>query len=732
MRLVVASNRLPVTITREDGTYRTKESVGGLVSGLNPFLEAQGAERLWIGWPGIPAPKQDHPALRERLRKEHGALPVFLREATVKNHYRGFCNRTLWPLFHYFTTYVEYEDRYWESYQHVNERFADAIAGTVAPGDTIWVHDYHLMLLPQLLRERLPDAAIGYFHHIPFPSFEVYRLLPRAWGQALLRGLMGADLVAFHTYDYTQYFLRSLLRLLGLENVRGELTVDGRPVKVDTVPMGVDFPKFAEVDADPAVDAEQERYAAILRDQKVVLSIDRLDYSKGIENRLEGFQTFLERNPEWHKRVTLVLVVVPSRTRVVEYRRMKRQIDQLVGEINGAFGDITWTPILYQFAQIPFEALAALYGLADVALVTPLRDGMNLIAMEYLATTGEGPGVLVLSEMAGAARELPEALIVNPSDRGEIADALREGLEMDPEEQMERNRAMVRRLERRDALWWGRTFVRELERVKEAQAALRTKRFGSEARARFEADFRGSTSRLLLLNYDGTLVPFVRHPEQAEPDDGLRELLEGLHRLPNTDVVVVSGRPRPVLEEWLQGLDVGLIAEHGAWIRKTGGSWETVGPLRDDWKDALLPLFQGYADRVPRSAVEVKDYSLVWHYGDAEPELGSSRAAELADELSESTEDDPLLVLRGGKVVEVRNAGVTKGNGALQWVMEGSYDFVAAFGDDWTDEGLFLALPDDAWTVRVGAADTEARWIVDDYGAVRDLLGRLPRADPPG
>lgn len=731
MRLIVVSNRLPVTVTEQRGEFRIKESVGGLVSGLQPTLQAleeEGVSPLWIGWPGVATGKDSQDVLRVRLRKEQGCLPVFLSRATVNDFYRGFCNRTLWPLFHYFPTYAEYPERYWRAYRRVNETFADAVAAEAEPDDAIWVHDYHLMLLPQLLRERLPQATIGYFHHIPFPSFELYRLMPRAWGRAILEGLLGADLVGFHTHDYTRYFLRSLLRILGLEPERGTLNRGGRLVRVDTIPLGVDFPRFAEAAEDPGVQEEERNQGRILEGQKVVLSIDRLDYTKGIGHRLEGYEAFLEENPDWHGRVALVLVVVPSRTRVAEYRRMKRQIDQLVGRINGRFGDIPWTPILYQFTQLPFQTLAALYRLADVALVTPLRDGMNLVAMEYVASQTDRRGVLVLSEMAGAARELPEALIVNPSDRGEIGDALRTALEMPEEERVRRIEPMARRLRRRDARWWGHAFLEGLRRVKDDQAELRSKVLTEGQREALRRAHAQAQRRLLLLNYDGTLVPFARYPRHVPPDPALRDLLATLAADGATHVVLVSGRTRDRMEAWFQGLPVGLIAEHGAWVRPVGRPWATTGPLRDDWKEEVLPLFESYADRVPQSAVEVKDFSVVWHYGYAEPELGSSRAAELADELSEALGGREVEVLRGGKAVEVRNAGITKGAGARRWLAGGTYDWICAMGDDWTDEPLFEALPLEAWSLRVGVARTQARWILPGPEDVRVILTELASA----
>ncbi len=731
MRILVVSNRLPVTVIERKGSLSYKDSVGGLVSGLRPYLASltdsspPRGEYTWIGWPGIVAKGDIKEELREKLSSEFRAHPVFLNKETVEKFYRGFCNRTIWPLFHYFPTYAVFDEEHWRAYGEVNEAFCDSVMEIIRPDDLLWIHDYHLMLLPKLVREEMPNVAIGYFHHIPFPSFEIFRLLPRRWGRDILEGLLGSDLVGFHTNDYTQYFLRSVLRVLGLEHERGQLIVNDRLVKADTLPLGVDFQRFQNASTAPEVVKEQEKLRKTLKGLKLILSVDRLDYTKGILNRLQGYAAFLAKNPKWHKRVVLLLVVVPSRTGVERYREMKEQIDELVGRINGRFGDVEWTPVLYQYSHLPLHTLVAMYLISDVALITPLRDGMNLIAKEYIATKTDRTGVLILSEMAGASRELGEAILINPNDKEEMADALREGLEMAPQVQVRRNTAMFERLRRHDALHWGSDFVKELLSAKEFQGSLQAKILSSEAEDHLVQSYNRSGRRLIFVDYDGTLIPFSPDSQEARPGNHILEALKNLSQERGTEVVVTSGRIKDLLEEWFGVLSVGLVAEHGAFVKEGGKEWRLIKSLRGEWKSEILPMLEMYSDRLPGSFVEEKEFSLVWHYRAADPEVGGMRARELADDLAGLKAHTDVQVLQGSKVIEVRNAGVDKGTAALEWLSKGDYDFVLAIGDDWSDEDLFAVLPDSAWSIRVGVADSYARFSVPNHRRVSDLLGKL-------
>jgi len=467
-RIIIVSNRLPFTVEQENGEVRFKESAGGVATGLKSLLESMPPlltpkpDYLWVGWPGGAISERQRSEVQSRARSEFRSHCVFLSEEDFENFYQGFCNKTIWPLFHYFPSNASYDENYWLQYKKVNEAFGESLLEVVEQDDILWIHDYHLMLLPDLLRKKLPKVRIGFFLHIPFPQLEIFRLLPAKWRREILEGLLGADLIGFHTHDYMEYFLRCVQRILGYKHKIGHLAVGDRTVKVGAFPMGVDFKKFHAAARSLEGRKAKEELRKTFAETKIILSVDRQDYSKGIIHRLQGFEAMLERNPQWHGKVTLLMIVVPSRIGIQDYEEMKKQIEELVGKINGKFGAIHWAPINYHYRSVPFDTLVSLYAMSDVALVTPLRDGMNLVAKEYVASRTDRTGVLILSEMAGAAKELGEAIIVNPNHREEIAEALKAALEMPCKEQIRRNRTMQNRLKRFDVAHWATGFIREL------------------------------------------------------------------------------------------------------------------------------------------------------------------------------------------------------------------------------------------------------------------------------
>jgi trehalose 6-phosphate synthase/phosphatase len=725
-RLVIVSNRLPVTpALDENGAVVFPGSVGGLATGLGSFYRRY--ESLWIGLHDpIEGTNMDDEAVRACLFEDHSCLPVLVDADDAALYYQGFSNETIWPVFHHFPQYAIFDRASWDAYTRVNERFADAVAEAWRPGDLVWVNDYHLMLLPGLLRERLPTASIGFFLHIPFPSFEIFRMLP--WRDELIDGLLGADLVGFHTYDYARHFLSSALRLKGLDQTFSELSVNGRTVRVDAFPMGIDYERFAAAAGSAEVEANARDLRRQIGDRAFVLSVDRLDYSKGIPARLAAFAQLLDEHPEWHERVSLTMVAVPSRTDVEHYQLLKREVDELVGRINGEYGTMDWTPVHYLYRSLPFDELVALYREADVMLVTPLRDGMNLVAKEYVATKGDSRlGVLVLSELAGAATELGEALIVNPFDSDALVDALGQALGMPADEQRQRLTAMQDRLRRYDVIVWAEDFTGALEHSREHLAELEALSLGADARDRLETEYRTAGRRLLLLDYDGTLMDFSKQPESVVPDDELRETLRALATTPSTEVVIISGRSRSLLEEWLGDLDVSLVAEHGGLSRRRGGVWQTDAHPPERWKDAIRPVMERFVQRTPGTFIEEKETALVWHYRAADPGLGPERSRELRHALGHLTENLDLAVMEGKRVLEVKAAGVNKGRAALTFIEGEPWDFVLAVGDDRTDEDVFGVVPDMAWSIKVGGGPSLARFRVPSVAAVRDLLERLAR-----
>ncbi|HEY5753543.1 MAG TPA: bifunctional alpha,alpha-trehalose-phosphate synthase (UDP-forming)/trehalose-phosphatase [Chthoniobacterales bacterium] len=729
-RLIVVSNRLSFSLKHSENGYKFTPSCGGLATALSGYIQRQREEDphfdcIWVGWPGGAVASEDEARLKTQALRDHRAYPVFLSAEDMERFYNGFCNATLWPLFHYFPNYARYEEDHWQTYVRVNRLFCEAVSGIAEPGDVFWIHDYHLLLLPRMLRERLQDASIGFFLHIPFPSFEVFRQLPTRWRRQILEGMLGADLIGFHTQDYTQYFLHSVFRTLGHEHHLGQITMAGEVRRAEAFPIGIDFDKFMTAANSKQVAADRAEIEQGLRWRRVILSVDRLDYSKGILHRLRGYEALLESSPEWRGRVAFILAVVPSRVEVERYQRMKHDLDELVGQINGAYGTVDWVPIIYQYRQLGFTELVTLYNLAPVALITPLRDGMNLVAKEYLASKPDGTGVLILSEMAGVARELGEALQINPNHRGEIAEALKEALCMSVDEQVRRNRPMQERLKAYDDKRWVSNFLSALDRIKARQGKLATGHLSRALRQEALAQYRAANKRFILLDYDGTLVPFASQPHLAAPDASLLELMRALCAEPRNEVFIISGRDRPLLEDWFKGIPVRIIAEHGAWIRSPEGKWRLLKPLASEWKRRLRPLLQAYVDRVPGSLLEEKDYSLAWHYRRADPEHGEQRAKELIDDIVSFTANFDVQVVEGKKVVEVRNAGVNKGAAALQCLEAANPDFIVALGDDQTDEDLFKALPGKAVSVRVGSPHSHAKYHVVDYVEARDLLESL-------
>ena len=722
-RLLIVSNRLPITIQERKGELHVEPSVGGLATGLSSWYKS--SDSIWVGWAGIGRKKiKGEKDIMAKLRSEN-YYPVPLSEHDVEAYYHGFCNRTIWPLFHYFPIYAEYSEDFWRAYEQVNTTFANVVAGIARPNDIIWIHDYHLMLLPKLLRERLPKATMGFFLHIPFPSFEIFRLLP--WRNQILEGLLGSDLVGFHTYEYTGHFLDSVHHLLGYEGAMGQITMTDRIVKADTFPMGINYERYSSVAQDLKVQAERKRFHKKLGDCQVILSVDRLDYTKGIPQRLEAFSLFLDKNPKFKRKVILVLLVVPSRTRMEHYIQLKKQVDGLVGEINGKHGAIGWMPIWYLYRSLPFYSLAALYSLADVALVTPLRDGMNLVAKEYTTAQTDGKGVLILSETAGAAQELGEAIIINANNQEEIAQALPKALEMPEQEQIERNRIMQKRLRRYDVVRWANEFMDKLLYTKKLQREMQEKALTYEMQKKLSSDFQESDKALLLLDYDGTLVPFYPRPEEAMPGAKLLRLLEKLTKNPRNEVVLISGRDKDTLEKWFGGLDVGLVAEHGVWSREKGGEWETIKTLTSEWKEEVHLILESWVDRTPGSFIEEKEFSLVWHYRKANPKLGELRARELINNLSNITANLNLHVLEGSKVVEVKNTDINKGRTASRWISREKWDFILALGDDWTDEDTFKVLPSTAWSIKVGFGASAARFSLSSPSKATSLLRKMVR-----
>lgn len=721
--LYIVSNRLPVNVNIEENELKLKHSLGGLATGLSSFYKTY--DGLWFGWPGLNVPEENRmlkDEIAEKLLEEH-CKPVFIEEEDFKGYYEGFSNMTIWPQFHYFSESAVYEQEFWEKYVKVNRLFCDVISENIDPKGYIWIQDYHLMLLPRMLRNRFPDAKIGYFLHIPFPSSEVVLTLP--WRRPLLDGMLGADLIGFHTFDYVRHFLSSVRRIMGYEHIYNQIKTKNRLAKVEAFPIGIDFKKYAESNENPDVLAEVQKFKRQQIRNRIILTIDRMDYTKGIPNRIEAFDKFLEMYPEYQEKVSLVMLSAPSRTQVPRYKQLKEDVDKLVGNINGKYGKIGWTPVIYFYRSLPFESVSALYHISDVAMVTPIRDGMNLVAKEFIAAKADKKGVLILSETAGAAQELNEALYVNPNNQVEVAEAIKEALEMPEEVQIERNTQMSRRIERYDIYRWAKDFLQQLDDIKKSQDIFLSKSMNDEIKTGIISDYRKAEKRLIFLDYDGTLMRFFSRPENARPDEQLLEILNGLSDEPKNIVFIISGRNREILEKWFGKLNIGIIAEHGVWIKDLKEDWQTLFPISNEWKKEILPILELFADRTPGSFVEEKEYSLVWHYRRVDPTHAGIRVNELKEVIVNLTENLNLGVLDGNKVVEIKNLNINKGSAAMNFIDKYDADFILALGDDLTDEDMFRVLPDHAYSARVGLAYSHAKYNIKTVNDVREFLIKL-------
>jgi trehalose 6-phosphate synthase/phosphatase len=689
-------------------------------------------DQLWIGWPGISSDEltpTDKTAIIRKLR-EFGCYPVFLTHEQVKLFYEGYANDTLWPLFHYFQSLAKHSAAYWQAYQEVNQLFAKAVQKHATPSASVWVHDYQLMLLPAILRTVLPQSSIGFFLHIPFPSYEIFRLLPER--KEILAGLLGADLIGFHTYDYARHFTSSVLRILGHESHHGTLRYNSRLIQADAFPIGIDYDKFVRTVQSGEVQAELTALDEHYRDKRVMLSVDRLDYSKGISNRLEAFERLLREHPEHHKKVELVVVAVPSRTEVDAYRELRDEIEQTVSRINGLYATVDWTPISYQFKNLPFEQVVALYAKADIALVTPLRDGMNLVAKEYIASKQTRPGVLILSEMAGAMDELPEALRINPNNSASIVAAIQTALAMPVREQRKRLSTMQRRLSQYTVQRWANDFIEQLAEAHELQQRRSEKLLRNGSREQLIDSFQHAKRRLLLLDYDGTLVNYASSPDpkRALPKPTLLQTLRDLSAIPNTEVCIISGRTREALDSWFKKLPLTLVAEHGSWV-KQDGAWSQQQLSFQAYKDALLPVLERYTERTPGAEIEVKNFALVWHYRKVPPELAFDRTSHLRHELNTMIDSTEVGVFSGQKILEIKPRGIHKGTVADELLASSEADFILCAGDDYTDEDMFKILPESAYTIKVGQDDTHARYQVQSVDHMHRLLRALADAQAP-
>ncbi|RJQ69406.1 MAG: bifunctional alpha,alpha-trehalose-phosphate synthase (UDP-forming)/trehalose-phosphatase [Desulfobacteraceae bacterium] len=709
--LINVSNRLPVIVADT-----ITPSAGGLVSALEGFHADYDFQ--WIGWAGA---TEDDPEMRKRISRElqerFGYTPLFLSQEDVSDFYTGFSNSSLWPLLHYLPSYARFNRRWFDAYINVNGAFAQTVAGRVRTGNVIWIHDYHLMLLPGLLREQRPDLKIGFFFHTPFPSYEIFRCHPNR--RELLEGLLGADLIGFHTSDYVRHFRSTVQRVLGLTSEINTIIAESHTVSIGVYPISIPSEKFeAEMESE-AYRSHLNDYRRIYEGKKIVLNVERLDYTKGVPRRLDAIERFLIDSGR--RDVVFIFISVPSRESVAAYRDLRRDIESKVSKINGELSTIENAPIHFIHQAVEFSQLCALYSLADAAMVTPLIDGMNLVAKEYVICRQNNDGVLILSEFAGAAQELPQAIIVNPYNIEQMAHAIRQALEMPAQEREKRMASMRRRVQRYNAQRWARSFIEDLTSIPEAQ---RRPAIALSLSPEMLAPLLSQERWALFLDYDGTLAELRRDPDEAYPDPALADLFEALQKRPNLEVYVISGRTRQDMGRWLGDFDFHLVAEHGFYFKhRNAREWVQFESHVDlSWKERVADILVHYADQTPGSFVEEKTASVAWHYRSADPEFGAWKAHQLVIELQEMLSNLPVEINHGSKIVEINSILINKGVLMQHMKTLNRYDRVLCAGDDVTDESMFRAAGERDISIKVGGGETAASYRVASPGALRRLL----------
>ncbi|KAG0294224.1 Trehalose-6-P synthase/phosphatase complex synthase subunit [Dissophora globulifera] len=783
LRLLVVSNRLPVTITKDaSGNYQYKMSSGGLVSALSGLKRMM--KFTWIGWPGLDFPEEDRPRIQKELLEKYSCMPVFINDEIADMHYNGFSNSILWPLFHYHPGEISFNEDDWEAYQTANRLFAKTISEIIRDGDLVWVQDYHLMLLPRLLREEVcgqrqgdepvKNIKIGFFLHTPFPSSEVYRILPVR--KEILLGVLNSDLIGFHTYDYARHFLSSCTRILGLSTMPNGVDFEGRYAHVGTFPIGIDPEKFADGLKETAVTNRIQSLREKFKGVKLIVGVDRLDYIKGVPQKLHALEVFLSEHPEWIGKVVLVQVAVPSREDVEEYQNLRAVVNELVGRINGQYGTIEFQPIHFLHKSINFEELVSLYSVSDVCLISSTRDGMNLVSYEYICCQQENHGVLILSEFAGAAQSLNGSIIVNPWNTGELADAIFEAVTMPDETRKTNHQKLFRYVTKYTAAYWGLSFVNELRRVSEefdhrmALPKLTIQRV-------LEARNHSSKAKVIFFDYDGTLTATHKLPEFANPASHIIHNLQALAAQPNTYVYILSGRDRTHLDAWFAECGVGLSAEHGCFykhpanvakmianngsdttsamlaevqepgkfIKDAGDGWyRSVDQVDSSWRETIRPLFKHYTERTPGSFIEEKEINMTWHYRDADPEFGTWQATELQVNLEKLLAHMALFIILGNKTLELRPSNIDKSTSVKAILKDlqqdvGPVDFILCVGDGKTDEAVFACLGNESIvgpnvdmqeviTCTVGQKQTEAKYYMADVPEVEALLADMTKS----
>ncbi|XP_062078575.1 probable alpha,alpha-trehalose-phosphate synthase [UDP-forming] 11 [Humulus lupulus] len=783
-RRIVVSNQLPIRATRNAETSKwsfelDKDSlVLQLKDGFGPQVEV-----IYVGCleVEIEAPEQDEVSqiLLDRFR----CVPTFLSSETRDKFYHGFCKHYLWPLFHYMLPIspshgARFDKSQWRAYVSANKSFADKIMEVINPDeDFIWVHDYHLMILPTILRRRFHRVKLGFFLHSPFPSSEIYRTLPVR--NEILQGLLNCDLIGFHTFDYARHFLSCCSRMLGLDyqSKRGYIGLEyyGRTVGIKILPVGIHMGQLQSV-LSLSETAEKVRELKEEYDGKiVVLGVDDMDLFKGISLKFLAMGQLLEEHAHLRGKVVLIQITNPARSQGKDVQDVENESNSIAEEINQKYGEDGYQPIVFIKRQVTTLEKAAFYAIAECCVVNCVRDGMNLVPYKYTVCRQGSPvlnkalgvaenpkeSVIIVSEFIGCSPSLSGAIRVNPWSIEAVSDALNLAICMPEMEKRLRHEKHYKYINSHDVAFWAKSFDQDLERACKDHYSKRCWGIGFGLGFRVVAlgpnfrklslehivsAYRNTTSRLILLDYDGTIKS--QASVNKAPSDIIISLLNCLCDDPKNVVFIASGRGREPLSEWFAPCKkLGISAEHGYFTRwNSSSSWETCSLAVDfDWRRVAVPVMELYTEATDGSFIEQKESALVWHHQDADPHFGSSQAKELLDHLESVLANEPVVVTRGQHIVEVKPQGVSKGRAveSLISTMQSngrSPDFVLCIGDDRSDEDMFesiyrsssnpSSLPAiaEVFACTVGQKPSTAKYYLDDSTEVIKLLIGLASA----
>ncbi|MDH5720050.1 MAG: bifunctional alpha,alpha-trehalose-phosphate synthase (UDP-forming)/trehalose-phosphatase [Spirochaetia bacterium] len=714
--IILVSNRLPVSFDFKK--EKLKPSSGGLVSALSGIKE----ETIWAG---------TFPFEQKNVSLDKNLIPVFIEDELYNKYYNNFCNEVLWPLFHYETTHIKCSREDWEAYKKVNRIFAEKILEKADSSDLIWIHDFHLFLLPKYIRELNKDIKTGFFLHIPFPSAEIFRELP--YREEILDGVLNADLIGFHDYTYLRHFIETLHYLLSIESDILSVEYENRKVQLGVFPVSIDTQKFISKSQTSEVKNLVKQIKKEAAGKKLILGVDRLDYIKGVDLKLDIFQKTLEMYPELRGKISLLQIAIPTRSDVDEYISLKNNIDRKIGEINGNYGTTNYVPVKYIYNSVDFNTLVSLYGASDVLLISSKRDGMNLVALEYIVSqTKDNPGVVLLSEFTGAASNLSHIISINPWNTENSASKLYDALDLKPEEKWDMLKPMISYLEKYTATKWAQTFLTELENCPVSSPKKISTIQKEQNQYKFPENLVESLKNkkiIIFLDYDGTIVAIKDNPEDAVLESVEKKLLKRAASLKNTTLIIISGRSQNFLSNQLKEFNISYALEHGAYFfdHLTKEYISLVTSKQKSWYPIVKKIMQDYSLHVPGSFVEEKKHSICWHYRKSPRLFAKFQARKLHDELERGLSNMPVSIIQGKKIIEAKALEANKGI-FTKWLIEREFNndsVLLAFGDDKTDEEMFETAKEYGYCFKVGKGDSIAHFRLQSYKDVLPFIIEL-------